>query len=430
MSAIVHSAGTGRASTGLVAAMRWSVLARAGEKAGARSIRHKASQTGASRYAVSHADAAIYLGLYHDPVNGARETPKALHSLALVFLAGLMADGVDRNSINAALLMEPDGRPNDRAVVIIEGGAIVRDSLDEKTKAVSAVRDARQQLPSLGVFAEQDDFPGRTAVTWEQLQSGVSTATAIRSVPPNTIVLLVLALVAVVAAGAFAYNEMVLKPEEARKRALQAAAADQTASYLASLRAALSNTGWKAGDIQASTSRIDAEPFYFSGWVLEERACTVRTCVSRWKRQGGELPALSRLLSSAAYDVDRSNLDTSYFTQDAKGTPAQLTVEQLPSLANAATGLRPILQRFANAGIVVGSAGPERWPAADFSQVKASAIATRTPLELSGIPLPIAGKVIAELPPYAVLEGYTLSVSPGELGGMFKVKLKGFVYAK
>ena len=99
-------------------------------------------------------------------------------------------------------------------------------------------------------------------------------------------------------------------------------------------------------------------------------------------------------------------------------------------MADAATGIRPILQRLSNAGIVVSSASPERWPPADFTQVSRAAIASRTPFELNGIPLPVAGKVIAELPPYAVLDGFTLAVSPGELAGMFKIKLKGYVYAK
>lgn len=430
MSAIVHSVGAGRAGAGFVAAMRWSVLARAGEKSGGKLIRQKAALTGATRYATSQADSTIHLGLYNEPVLSKVAPPKTLHSLALVFLAGLTTEGVDRSSINAALLMEPDGRPADRAIVIIEGGAIVRDGVEEKSKAIEAAREARETLPSIQIFAQTADLASVTLVSWAELQAGKGASTLVKALPPNTTLLTGLAAVAVVVGAGLLYNELVIKPEEARQRAIRAAAADQTASYVASLRAALDNAGWKTDDLQGSAARLDASPFYFAGWVLEEKTCTPRACVSRWKRQGGELPALTRLLAPASYDIDKSTLDVSYFTEEIRGQAAQLTVEQLPTMADAATGIRPILQRLSNAGIVVSSASPERWPPADFTQVSRAAIASRTPFELNGIPLPVAGKVIAELPPYAVLDGFTLAVSPGELAGMFKIKLKGYVYAK
>ena len=64
-----------------------------------------------------------------------------------------------------------------------------------------------------------------------------------------------------------------------------------------------------------------------------------------------------------------------------------------------------------------------------YKGVQPAAIASRSQIEISA-PLPQIAAALAELPPTVVMDQYDLIVSIGDVGSIFKVTVKGHVYAK
>lgn len=432
MSVIVHSTGKGGQSTGLAGALRWAVLATS-EKAlrdKNKIIRTQAGLIGAQSYVTLQVGTNTYLGQYTQAVTKTKKI-RSLHSLGLAFLAALMKSGDDQVTINAILLVEPDQMPEKRALVIIEGGVIVRDVIEGASEAISNAMKAREALSSHVVYAQHSEIPGAQTVTWGQLLDGCSKNSLVISIPKSPALYAGVALVLIGIGAYFAYQKMVVEPEKRRKAQAAAIAADQTPVYLAQLNASLSALGWERKNLNLSLTGLATFPMYHAGWVLEKRECfsTTQTCDTNWTRRGGKLSALQQLLGEASYDVAGSSMDTAIMRHKLPMVAGQLELEQLIDIETAAKELREVLQGFANADISVSTTSSEKWPAMNYTGVRPSVIASRGAIEIT-VPLPKISDVLAVLPNSVVMDSYTLMVSQSDIGSLFKVTLKGYVYAK
>src|SRR6218665_1569921 len=154
MSTIVHV----HQGLGLACGPPRSLLAAAGRKANA-SIRTAGRAIGASRYAIDDFGAGKYLGLYTPgalpsaTIGGNKA--RRIHSLALVFIAAIERfSKVQRERVNAILSAAPDGAQGQtRALVIIEGGRIVHDSLQARGRATDIVDEYRSRGEDFQLFA-------------------------------------------------------------------------------------------------------------------------------------------------------------------------------------------------------------------------------------------------------------------------------------
>ena len=432
MSVIVHSTGKDKLSIGLAGALRWSVLATSSQDLRKKNsiIRNQASLIGAHSYATRQIGDATYLGLYTQSAIGVKKI-KSIHSLGIAFLAALTGPDVDPVTVNAILLVEPAQMSEKRALVVIEGGEIVRDVIEGASEAIANAMRARESLPSHVVYAQYPEISGAQTVTWEQLLDGCSQDSILQPVPKSPLLLVGIAVVLMAVGGYFAYQKMVVEPEKKRKALAAAAAADQTPVYLAQLRASLSALGWDRKELSKRLADLNAFPMYHAGWALEKREClaSAQKCETQWKRTGGQLSALQKLLGEASYDVAVSNLDTTTMSHNQPVQAEKLEMEQLPEIGAAAKQLREVLQRLSNAEISVSTANSEKWPAMDFKNVKPAVVASRGSIEITA-PLPKVIAVLAELPSTVVMDSYTLVVGSGDVGSLFKVTLKGYVYAK
>lgn len=429
---IVYTSGSGRSASGLAAGMRWSVLGNVGDgdrKQGA-AVRKQASFLASDAYTTFTAGNTVYLGQYNQPALK-KTTVKAKHSLALVFLQALLAGGSDPETINAILLVEPQGLPEKRALVIIEGGRVARDVVENTREAVDLATKAREDLSGHIVYAQHQELPNAEEILWEALVGHTGKKTLLKPIPRNPLAIVMVTVIILAIAGFFAYKQFVLEPELKRKRQAAALAADTTPIYIANLRRALSSVGWARGDMSMALVGLDVFPMYGKGWVLERRSCTSEPsqCGTQWKRTGGQLSDLTALFPNAVYDVAESSLDAAKLKHQQAVVPASMELESLMPVDAAAKQLREILQKLANAEAVITTGTSERWPPMDYKGVNPAAIASRSSVEISA-PYPQIAAIIAELPPSVVLDKYDLTVSIGDVGNIFRVTVKGYIYAK
>jgi hypothetical protein len=432
MSNIVHSVGTGRSNVALASALRWSVLSieTISKRATNKIVRNKAALVNGSHYGILSLGTTTYLGTYTQAALSI-ESPKVIHSLALAFVAALVAAGADINSINAILLMQPQHSPDKRTLVVVEGGEIVRDDVDSSANAIANALAARELMPSHRIYTQYTEIPGSEIVTWDQLFSSLGPTTVLQATPRNPLLLWGV-LVLVLAGFTFAaVQKLVIEPERKRQRAAAAAALDKTPAYVSELRKSLSSTGWERADLSKAIAQLQNHIFYSTGWILENRECSAsaQSCTIMLKRAGGQLSSLLSLFPKAVYEVADSTLDTAKMTEAQTMVPARMEPDDLPTSDTAAKQLREVLQRFSNAGIAITSGASEKWPVMDFSKVKAPVIATRGTLEITA-PLPKIDDILSLLPPFVQVDSYRLIVSTDDASSYFKVTLKGSVYAR
>lgn len=438
MSSIVFSQGEGKNSVGLVSSLHWSVLASGDEKVRKNArVRKVASSLSAPSFTTLTVDGSELMGLYTVSPILSGKPPRTLHSLAIVFMHAMMSEGTHQSSINAILVMEPQGMPDKRALVIIEGGAIVTDTMPTSQNALTQVMSAREQLHSHVIYAQHAELPGAILTTWDTLQEACSKASELQAVPRSPAVLLGATAVVLAAAGLLAHQKYVVEPEKARQRRIAQQRADRTPEYLAALHSQLGAVGWQREDLGTHLQSLVNSVFYGEGWSLERRECNdlkesgPQRCLTTWKRHGGQLSGLQRLLPDAIYDVgnQKSTLDNAPMIHEQPVKPASLDATGLPQLSDAAKQLREALQRLTNADVAVATGSASNWPVMDYTGVNSNVIAKRSSVEITA-PLPQIVAALAELPPSVVIDSYTLVVSSGDIGTLFKVTAKGFIYAK
>lgn len=439
MSFHVHIYGEGKTASCLASGLRWSVLSAAGSKKvnEKKTIRNQASLIGAQGYAVYSYEGTKLLGLYTQPprLPGAAAPPKTIYSLALAFLSSLSQSGVDIRIANAILLVEPRGMPDKRALVVIEGGQIIRDMVDSTMDAIASAQSARDSLTDHQIYSQYPEIPGASDVDWDFLAHGCDKSALLVAVPRSPATLIVIMLAILAGAGWFGYQELVVKPEKARQKKLAAIKANKTPEYMALLRSSLSAVGWDSADLQAQITALKGSPkgypFYYKGWALEKRECVAanQSCTTQWRRTGGQLPSLFALLPNAKYDVVSSNLDTAKMDESSVMVRSSQQPEQMQTLEEVSKKLRESLQKLANADVVVSTGPAEKWPQMNYSGVDPKVIAVRASVEIVA-PLPIVVAALRELPPTVIIDKFTLDVSSGDVGNLFKVSVKGYVYAK
>lgn len=253
MSTIVHV----HQGLGLACGLRWSVLDAAGRKANA-SIRTAGRAIGASRYAIDDFGAGKYLGLYTPgalpsatSVTSATiggHKARRIHSLALVFIAAIArSSNVQRERVNAILSAAPDGAQGQtRALVIIEGGRIVHDSLQARGRAADIVDEYRARGEDFQLFADRPEYDEASLIDLSELAAHAGKASLTRAIArhPAQRVLAWAALTAVALYGA--HHRMVVMPHQRAQEARKKVEQDRTPLYLRALDEAMGNAGWSA----------------------------------------------------------------------------------------------------------------------------------------------------------------------------------------
>lgn len=432
MSQIVQQFGENRSVVALASALKWSVLSTEPKSKFATNkvVRNKAALVNGSRFCVLSIGLTSYLGTYTQAVS-ALSTPKSTHSLALIFVGALVSAGADINAINAILLLQPQNGAEKRVLIIVEGGEIVRDVVENTTTAIQNALAARDLLPSHKIYAQYSEISGAEIVTWNLFYEARSSATLLMSTPRNPLALLGALLVVVACMSVALIHWLIIEPENKRQRLAAVAALDKTPEYVFELRKSLASLAWSRADLSNAMIALQKHVFYSSGWVLESRECSssLQSCVLLFKRSGGQLSSLLALFPKAVYDVAGSSLESARLNEPQVIERAKLELDDLPSSENAAKQIRETLQQFTNADLSITSGPSERWPIVDFSKVKASSVATKGALQIT-VPLPKVENIISLLPPFVQIDSYVLLVTTDDPSSFFKVLLKGSVYAR
>ncbi len=420
---------------GLAVGLSWSVLtseADRGKHLRAK-VRAQASLLNATRYVVNTLLTAGYLGLYSPPVLEAK-APKRVFSLAMVFLEAFK--DIDKNTINAILLMPSSSDSQRCALIVIEGGQVVHDRLEKTAEAIAQVQKYRG-VPGMtySVFSDTREIPDCSVLTWEQLLGYRTNLTEMAAIPRNTALILTLAILAIAAIGYATYHYTVLAPARARAALLaQEAQQNQTPQYLQKLNVELMRVGWEKANLKAMLSQLAEQKSYVKGWVLDQITCDFdkQNCEYRFTRLGGEVAELISIESDKKYDSATSTKDMALFSKTIKLEAKSLTREVLPEFEAGTVDLRTRLQRLTNAGAGVNTTGPTPWPTngLDMSKVDKKVIVKRAAAEIK-VALPLSESVLGELPEYLVLRNFSIAVATvGDKANLLTLTLKGHSYAK
>jgi len=364
----------------IASGLRWSLLAQDSKKKQNRTEQIRArvrNSNGATRYVTTtSAEDAPYIGLYTPDRMG--KAPKGeIHSLALVFLHALMqAHRGERSTINAALVMDVENAQSaKKAVVIILGGNIVHDTVEDQFRAHAIVEQNQTELGGfLQVLSSESDIPSATHVTWEDLLAHATKESKSHPVPSGALLLPALLGLVVIAGLGAAYHFLVIVPEQEAERRRKAQEADKTQQYLQQLAAAMQNAGWVAPSYVAQLSAMRNDPYWIKGWSLAKLDCQhqSQSCQEHWVRHGGKLPELVSQRPGATYLPQTNPRDSeASFSRKALVEPAVLTPDVIPADENEADmRLRPVINELVNAGMAVQLSALTVWPSFPMAGVK------------------------------------------------------------
>lgn len=436
MSVLVHQ----DKSAGLAVGVDWSVLAGAGEKANAAAIRKRASLIGAKNYCTTHLHDTTYIGLYTPPIElpGSKTIkPKKVHSLAMVFRNAFT--NVDAAAINAVLLMSPqDSSTAIRLVlVVIEGGQVVYNKLDDATKALAKAREFTSTAGiAYSVFGNTHELASSEPITWDQLQSYANASSELKPVPVNTIALGAVVAIASLAAAAVAYNYFVLAPAKARAKLLaQQAANNHTPQYMERLNTGLLKAGWAHADMLAFLKSLKTQAAYNKGWELKKIECSIDTsaCEFEYARLGGTVKELIASSSDKTYLPNKSISDAeAYFNQPIKPIVHSLMGKPLPKPEDGNVALKNQAQRLLNAGANVTTTETKPWPndGVDINKVEPAALVKRGGFEFKA-PYTLSDTMLAQLPSHVVLKSFIADLNVGgDKADNIKMTFKGYSYVK
>jgi hypothetical protein len=263
----------------IASGLRWSLLAQDNKKKQNRSelIRARArNSNGATRYVTTtSADNAPYIGLY-TPDRMVKGGPREIHSLALVFLHALLAaHRGERSTINAALVIDiGNGNGTKKSVVIILGGNIVQDTVEDQFRAHDIIEQHQRELGGvLQILSSLTEIKGATEVTWENLLVHATKESKTSPVPRGAVVApFLLGIVAIAILGA-SYQYLVVVPKQEAERKRKAQEADKTKQYQKLLAQAMLNAGWSTPSYIAQLNAIRNDPYWVNGWELENIEC-------------------------------------------------------------------------------------------------------------------------------------------------------------
>jgi hypothetical protein len=437
MSSIVYTHGKGRKGLHLAAGLRWVILDMGtGSKPSPKKIRAQAQPTAASRYVVNRraigpqgteqTSLEATIGLYNEPIRSS--TDGLLYSLSMVVLGGILRqESLNPQTINVALLMEPQGAPHLRVMVFIQNAQVILDSVLDKTRAIELLKEHVQRSGEITIYCEHPEIPlEHTPITWPQIVSLAdkkATAALLRTIPATPYPLLVFLVLSLAVSGWFAYDHYVREPEKKRRIALALAARDQTPVYVAAAQGALRSTGWERADVLQFLASMRERSVLESGWVLKQMFCDIHQCTTQWERRGGLLTGLAAarpaetILSNGTTDITSGSPPggppalekaITQFKHSRKVTA--LEVADLPYASSSMADLITVAQKFSNAGIGVTIRDMHPWEVIPTTDVEPLAILRISELEMTLMPHQVR-ETLDSLPKNTLVQSVRLNVA-------------------
>jgi hypothetical protein len=437
MSLVVQIIKTKRgAKLGFAAGLRWAVLDDGQAAKRRQSLRHRirtqANAIGASRYTTVKTDNATYVGLFSEPAKG-KTGIKNLMSLAML-MREIASENREESEASIALLMQPEGFPDKRVLIVIQGGLVTVDVILDRQRAIDELM-THLDSGSMTVLSEHPEIthPHRV-VTWDEITSSYFASTSkkvnqLKALPYSLLSLGLLGLSVVLIGAGVAYHQIVRAPEIKRLKALQSAQQDQTPSYTAEAFSGIAKSGWEKKDLlQFFQDKVLTQPYLVSGWSLQSVNCDPSSCSMTWLRQGGTTIGLGDALPGQKIDVAASSLDKTTTTfEHPKAALASFNKGSIKTLNDSLSVLRPVLQQMANAGVSASLGEVKRWAVIDVANVRQDAILSTMDLELTFAPHQLED-VLQTLPDSLVAQSFRLSVGSGEAKNPLRIALKGKIY--
>lgn len=418
-------------SIGIAAGMRWSVL-KSSEKKSSKEIRSIAKAVSASHYVIDKDDESDrkYIGLHTSVIGVQKGNSKVnqIHSLALIFIDALMsASSLQREMINAMLLIRPDSDDLSdlRAVVVIEAGKIIHDSLESRGRA-NEILSEYEKRGGFQIFSDSEISEGVTVIDWFQIFENSSKKTLANKVPRDPILYVFAAAAVLAVAGQGAYYYFVTIPakkaEEARKRA----EADKTPVYLKKLREEMRQVGWERESLLQFIDGLYSQTAFEKGWGLKTLECDVSICTETWSRHGGIVNDLIAMRPKSDYMPKDSIPDkVAVFKTLVNGKHGSITEEDIVrSGVEAHKLMKPSLNTLINAGANAQWGETTSWPQMPMTGVRPDVIVKRTRYEISS-KFPYATEIINQLPKNFIPEKISIGFEQD-----MNVTIKGFVYEK
>ena len=429
---------------GFASGLSWSVLSTDGNnKQKVKKIRTQANIIGADKHVLNTLAQNKYIGLYTKPVLD-KKLPNKIYSVAMTLLGVLSNHNeADRQAVNAIFLMTPPSHPSHRVVVVIEGGQIIHDKLEDKNDAPSVISQYNNANVGIHyqVVSDGYELAGANITTWEELASAKTSQDILKSIPVNMLVLGLLLVGLMAIAAASAYYLMVYKPaQEQAKRLAQQAAMDQTPQYLKRLNEELLRVGWNKKHLLETLDNLAAEQAYAKGWAIDDIVCgdgkdllaVATTCDYHFSRVGGELQELVDKHTDKTLDLAKSNKEKAVLVRKITPTLEGYDVNKIPQSNVASVVLLNQIQRLNNADISSSTTNPKPWPiqGLELNKIKKETLINQATFEVK-LPYILTHTVMAELPENLMLRGFGLKVSPaGDKAKFLTLTLKGHTYAK
>lgn len=418
----------------LACGLRWSVLGEIKKSQVNAAIRKTANTIDANLFAMDLFEEAKYIGLYTKNINIIPNLTKEqkrskIHSLALVFINAIQqSSDVDRSSIYAILVSTPptDKQGETRAVIIIEGGRIVHDGIENRVRATELVAEHRTRQLKYRVFCDMDEYEDAITVDWLDLIEYADKNTLCSAVPTNPVKYLVLAVGVLGLSLYGAYHVLVVIPEKEAEAARRQAELDKTPIYLQTLGQEMERVGWSANSISSFIEKLKQEPYFYKGWSLKSMECQISQCNETWERHGGLLTDLLAIRSNSRYVPEESVSDKSAVVHTPnQGEPMKLTMEMLPEKGIPVhLALKPALNVLENAGATAQISETMTWPVMPMDGVRPEVVVRRTRLEFT-YKLSMIQEGLKLLPQNFVPESLIISANQG-----MSISVRGFVYEK
>jgi len=470
MSYIVYAGDEGKSATGgkrlvgsgsrmlLASGLTWTILAQSAKdttkesakpgpksglaKIGKKPIRQSMLRNGATAFVLHRQSDIARLGMYSPPL-ATKQAKGKLYSLAAAFLADLLkgvSSDAQASAINAVLLMQPQsgssGRSNDaekRVLIIVQGGAIFRDLVIDKSKAIDQVREHLATGLSTTLFSEfeGDVFHSKMyAMDWDKICAVVrnnESQARLQSRPlPGWLPAALLASIALTVAST-SYYQLVVVPANKRALAAELARLDTTPAYVLASDQELSKAGWARDNLADFLAELRNQSVFVSGWALEKLECNMADCTYRFARRAGLVNDLEKAMPFAKLDFAASSLESAVMVRTLEASDkrfANWSRNMLQGQTDSLLLVRPVLQKLTNAGVTATVGEPQKWSGVDLKGVLPQSILMLTPVEMS-MRLDLAREALATLPPSLLIKSFALTINSDSV----KVNFKGSVYA-
>jgi hypothetical protein len=437
MSLVVKTAKKGRgARVGFAAGLRWAVLDDGQKSSRKQSLRQRirgqATAIGANRYTTAKAGIATYVGLYSEPLSS-KHAASQLMSLAML-MREIASEGNNESEVSVALLMQPEGLPEKRVLIVILDGFVAVDAVLERQRAIDELMLHINSTTDMIVLSEHPEIThAHRLVTWDEITSTYFSLRSkkshlLKSIPYSWTSLALMTILVLGLLAATAYHQLVRVPEAKRLKAMQSANIDQTPAYQSEAFASIAKDGWNRSTLVSFfKDQILTQPYLLAGWTLQAVACSASKCNLTWIRQGGNSEELAIALPKQSIDVAASALDRTVTAFALQPEAVAFNKGAIKKMDESLSALRPVLQKMANAGVTSTMSEPKRWAVIDISNVREEALLATIDLELNFPPHQLS-EVLDLLPASVVPQTFRLSIGSGDAKNQLRLVLKGKMY--